>query len=182
MDDLIGIVAVKELWAADSFDLEGLARQPMFVPEAAPAGVVMDTLKQEGRHRALVIDEYGAIQGMVTLHDLMEAIVGEIDLVTSPSEQPAIRREDGSWLLDGALPVREARDFLSLGELPGEREGRFQTLAGFMMYRLGRVPRSSDSLRWQDWRFEVMDMDGRRIDKILAVPLPPAEQPDEPEL
>jgi putative hemolysin len=115
---------------------------------------------------ALVIDEYGGTQGLITLHDILEAIVGEVE-VTEPQ---AVQRQDGSWLLDGALAVEEFKEIFDLGPLPEEERDYYQTLGGFVMMLLGRVPTAGDHFQWAGLRFEVMDMDGKRVDKVLVVP------------
>ena len=119
-----------------------------------------------------VVDEYGAVQGVITERDLLEAITGEFG---APSDEDAwaIRREDGSWLLDGLIPVPEFKDRLELKELPEEDRGRYNTLAGMIMLLLGRLPRTADAVEWQGWRFEVVDLDGKRVDKVLVTRIEP---------
>jgi putative hemolysin len=118
-------------------------------------------------HMAFVVDEYGAVLGLVTPHDLMEAIAGEFRSPV-PEESWALKRPDGSWLLDGALPVEDLRDRLTLKSLPDGAQARFQTLGGMMLFLLGRIPRTGEAAEWEQWRLEVMDMDGKRVDKVLA--------------
>jgi putative hemolysin len=118
-----------------------------------------------------VVDEYGEVQGVITLRDVLEAITGEF----TPSEADdawAIQREDGSWLIDGLIPVPELKDRLEFKNLPDEDRGRYNTLAGMVMLLLGRLPQTTDVVEWEGWRMEVVDMDGKRIDKILASRLP----------
>ena len=115
-------------------------------------------------------DEYGAVEGLVTTNDILEAIVGDIAPAGADDGEEAVRREDGSWLLDGSLPVEEFRDIFPVGKFPGEERGGYHTLAGFVMSHLGRVPRVADHFEWQGLRFEVVDMDGQRIDKVLVAP------------
>ena len=116
---------------------------------------------------ALVVDEYGEVQGLVTPRDVLEAIVGEFK-PERPGDAWVSRREDGSLLLDGVIPVPELKDVLHLKSVPDEEHGRYNTLAGVMMWLLGRVPREGDVAEWQGWRLEILDMDGRRVDKVLA--------------
>jgi putative hemolysin len=114
-----------------------------------------------------VVDEYGEVQGVITLRDVLEAITGEF----TPAESDdawAIQREDGSWLIDGLIPVPELKDRLEIKALPDEDRGRYNTLAGMVMLLLGRLPQTTDRVDWEGWRFEVVDMDGKRIDKVLA--------------
>lgn len=114
-----------------------------------------------------VVDEYGTIKGMVTLRDLLEAVTGEFTPLND-EDAWAIQREDGAWLLDGIIPIPEMKDRLKLTSLPDEDKGRYHTLGGMMMLLLGKVASPTDYVEWQGWRFEVVDMDGKKIDKILA--------------
>ena len=174
LDRLIGIAPVKKLWAAsltgEPIDLRALAEPALIVPESMPAIEVLERFRDRHGNTAMVVDEYGGIQGLLSLHDLMEAITG--DLAPSPeSAGEIVQRPDGSWLLDGALPVHEVRDVLELGPLPGEESGDFETLGGFVMSRLGRIPEVGDTTDWEGHRFEVVDMDGRRVDRVLVSPV-----------
>jgi putative hemolysin len=125
---------------------------------------------------AFVIDEYGEVQGIVTLQDLIEAITGEFR-PRDPETSWAMQREDGSWLLDGHIPVPELKDRLGLDAVPDEERGRYHTLSGLMMLLTGRLPKEGDHVEWELWRFEIVDMDGRTIDKVLAT----RRDPDAPE-
>jgi putative hemolysin len=120
---------------------------------------------------ALVVDEYGDIQGIITLHDLLEVVMGEF---ASPDENDAwaIQREDGSWLLDGAIPIPELQDILQLAATPEQGKGRYHTLSGMIMLLTGHIPRTGEIVDWGGWRYEVVDMDAKKIDKVLARPLP----------
>ena len=118
------------------------------------------------------------MQGIITLYVLLEAVVGDVT-EAAPTETPrALKRDDGSWLLDGMLSVEDFRDLLDLGALPGEDDNTFETLGGFVMARFGRIPAAGDTFEWNDYRFEVLDMDGRRIDKVLLVPADAARTGD----
>jgi putative hemolysin len=121
---------------------------------------------------ACVIDEYGEVQGIVTLKDLIEAITGEFQ-PRDPETSWAVQRQDGSWLLDGHIPVPELKDRLGLNSVPEEERGRYHTLSGMMMLLTGRLPKVADTIEWQDWKFEIVDMDGKTIDKVLATLIPP---------
>ena len=124
-----------------------------------------------------VVDEYGAVQGVITLRDVLEAITGEFG-PESGDDAWAVRREDGSWLMDGLIPVPEIKDRLEIKDLPEEDRGRYNTLAGMIMLLLGRLPRTTDTVEWGDWRFEVVDLDGKRVDKVLVSRnTSPGEQP-----
>jgi putative hemolysin len=171
LDQLIGMAPVKKLWAAslsgEPIDLRALAEPALIVPESMPALEVLERFRDRVDNVAMVVDEYGGIQGLLSLHDLMEAITG--DLTTSQEAAgEVVQRADGSWLMDGALPVHEVREVLDLDPLPGEESGEFETLGGFVMSRLGRIPEVGDMTDWEGRRFEVVDMDGRRVDRVLV--------------
>jgi putative hemolysin len=129
---------------------------------------------------ALVIQEYGDIQGLITLNDILEAIVGDISSRDDLHDPQAVQREDGSWLFDGMLPIDEFKDILHIRALPEEERGNYETLGGFMLMQLGRVPTTADHFEWNRFRFEVVDMDARRIDKVLVQPIK-ANEPNQPE-
>lgn len=174
LDNVLGVVYTKELLArnlADKpVDLRASLRQPLFVPENTRALNLLESFKRFGTHIALVINEYGGVEGLATVNDILEAIVGDIPSVYKPSESQAVQRGDGSWLLDGMLPVEEFKECLNINELPGEKKRSYQTVGGFIMTYLGRIPSAGDHFEWQGVRFEVVDMDRHRIDKVLVVP------------
>jgi len=176
LDDVLGMVNVKELIGIDlhspNFHLTDYIREPMFVPENMQALKVFEQFRATGTHQALVIDEYGGVQGMVTLYDVLEAIVGEIPLDSEDQEQEVVQRADGSYLLDGMLPIDEIKELLDFDELPDEGRAGYQTLSGFVMNQLGSIPRVGQTFTWDTYRFEVVDMDGRRVDKVLVMRLP----------
>ena len=183
LDNCIGILRGRNLLAAELSgglaDLQTLLQPPLYITESARALNVIEQFRQTGVHIALVTDEYGGIEGLVTLTDLMEAIVGDLPSAEDLDEPQIIRREDGSWLLDGALDISEFKDLLERPSLPDEIGGSFHTLGGFVLHVLGRVPRAGDHFSWDGLRFEVMDMDGKRIDKVLVtVHAQPHLQPD----
>ena len=139
----------------------------------------MESFRESGQHVALVHDEYGGIEGIVTLNDVLQAIVGEIPSAED-TDPMVVHREDGSWLLDGLIPIPELKDRLAFREAPEEDKGRYHTLSGMMMWLLGRLPRTGDVAEWERWRLEVVDLDGKRVDKVLASRLPePQEAPPE---
>jgi putative hemolysin len=140
---------------------------PVFVPESLTGIELLENFKNSGINLAFVIDEYGEVQGIVTLKDVMEAITGEFK-PKRPEDAWAVRRDDGTWLLDGFIPVPELKDRLGLKEVPEEEKGRYNTLSGMLMLLVGRLPQTADRCEWEGWSFEVMDMDGHRIDKVLA--------------
>jgi len=176
-DHVLGIVQARELFAqtlrGGVVDVAAAVKPALLVPAVTPVLLILERMRQQRSTVALVIDEYGALQGMVTATDLLEALVGEMPRIGPPGTAPeVVRRSDGSWLLDGALPVEEVRIVLGLDELPGEHDIVVGTLGGFVMANLGRVPREGDRFEWRGWSFEVMDMDERRVDKVLVVPPP----------
>lgn len=139
----------------------------VFVPESLTGMELLENFKNSGAHLAFVVDEYGEVQGAVTLQDVMEAITGEFT-PRRPEDAWAVKREDGSWLLDGLIPIPELKDRLSLREVPEEEKGRYNTLSGMVMLLAGRLPQTGDRCEWEGWIFEIVDMDGKRIDKVLA--------------
>lgn len=175
LDNVIGVVQVKDLLArslaGEAIDLTAALQTPLFVPESMPALNVLELFKQSGTHTALVVDEYGVVQGLVTLNDIMEAIVGDIPSVDELAEPQVVQREDGSWLLDGLLPVEDFFELFNIQALADEQRGNYQTLGGFVTTHLGRIPAAADHFEWRKLRFEVMDMDGNRVDKVLIMPI-----------
>lgn len=176
LENLLGVVHTRDLLARElrgqPFGLASCLRPPVFVPEGTPALKLLDAFRENRVHLVFVVDEYGSLQGVVSLHDLLENVVGELSFSALPEEPEAVQREDGSWLLDGLLPLDRFKEIFGVDRLPGEERGLFHTLAGFAMARLGRVPRTADRFVWKNLRFEVVDMDGRRVDKVLVTLLP----------
>lgn len=183
LDHVVGIVHVKHLLMQcidkQPLNLDGVLRAAVFVPESMPVLKVLESFKKSSVHIALVTDEYGIVQGLVTLTDIMEGIVGDIPTEDELTDLQAIQREDGSWLLDGMMPIEEFQELLDFEEFPDDERGHYQTIGGFVMFKLERVPVPADAFDWGGWRFEVMDMDGNRVDKVLVMQLEPVaeEQP-----
>ena len=169
-----GIIQVKDLVEAQlqgkPVDLRALLRPPLYLPNTVTALRALEMLKKSGEPMALVVDEYGDFEGVVTLTDIMEALVGDIATPGEEENPPVVTRDDGSWLIDGMVPVDEVKDVIGLKHLPGEETGDFQTLGGFIMAQVNRVPRVADHFIVEGFRFEVVDMDGRRVDRVLIVP------------
>ena len=140
----------------------------MYVPESLTGLDLLQSFRASNTQLVFVIDEYGEVLGIVTLRDLLDAITGKF-AAQRPEDQWAVARDDGSWLLDGMIPVPELKDRLQLGALPEEE--RYHTLSGMLMMLLGRLPRTADSVQLAGWRFEVVDIDGKRVDKVLATRL-----------
>jgi putative hemolysin len=172
LGDLLGIASVKDAWAREAAgqpaDVLDALRQPPLVPEGAPASAALEAFKRSGLPVALVIDERGHIEGLVTLTDILEALVGDVPDADEEVEEPIVQREDGSWLVDGLLAANELKERLGLGKLPREEEADYQTVGGMVMDALGRVPATGDRFEWEGYSFEVLDMDGRRVDKVLV--------------
>lgn len=169
LDRVVGMVQAKDLlsesWSGQSLDLRALARPPLYLPETMLALRALERFKQTGNHAALLVDEFGGIEGMVTLIDMMEAIVGDIPSLEEIAEPPVVRRDDGSWLVEGYYEADDLKELLHVDALPDEED--FQTLGGFIVSRIGRLPRVGDTFEWSGYRFEVVDMDGNRVDKVL---------------
>lgn len=176
LDNVLGVLQINALLAqclaGNPIDLTSSLRQSVFVPESTRALKVLELFKQSGPHLALVVDEYGVIQGLVTLNDILEALVGDIPSTDNTDELEAVQREDGSWLVDGMFSVEEFQKLFDIEELPGQERGNYHTLGGFVITYLGRIPTAADYFQWENFRFEVMDMDGNRVDKVLVMPLP----------
>jgi len=173
-DNVLGMVKAKDLLSAvlsgKPLDLRASLRQPLFVPESMMALRLLELFRESRSHVALVVSEHGSVEGLVTLTDVLEAIVGDLVPPGGPAEPPAVRREDGSWLLDGGITIDDFKEIFPVGQMPGEEDGAYQTLAGFIITRLGRIPAAADRFEWGGLSFEVMDMDGRRVDKVLVTP------------
>ena len=174
LDNVLGVMPVTDLLArsfrGEALDLTVGLRQPIFVPESTRGLKVLELFKQTITHMALVVDEYGVIQGLVTLNDIMSEIVGDVPSTDGQDQPQAVQREDGSWLLDGMLPVEEFLELFGMEKWQSEESGSYQTLGGFVITHLGRIPAAADHFEWQSMRIEVMDMDGNRVDKVLVVP------------
>jgi len=172
LDDVTGIVQAKDLLTANlagrPMDLKALVQQPLFVPRTISALALLESFRSSGQHIALVVDEYGGIEGLLTHHDILEAIAGDMPFDAKPSDPKAVQRHDGSWLLDGMLSVDEFKEIFHVESLPGEKRDAYQTLGGFIFTQMGRVPSVAEHFEWNDLRFEVVDMDGKRIDKVLV--------------
>ncbi len=167
MDHVVGLLNAKtllsRLLAGEAFDIETVMVDAQFVPESTPASRVLDIFRESAQHIAIVIGEYGGMEGLVTIQDILEEIVGDVE-ETAPQ---ATKRDDGSWLIDGLISVDDFKDLFSVDKLPGEHES-FSTLGGFVMAQLGDIPKPGDHFDWTTLHFEVMDMDGNRVDKVLV--------------
>ena len=182
-EQVIGLVSVKAMWANHAFGvptaLRHLLTPPLVVPETMVASAVLEQFKRSGQHIALVNDEFGALAGVVTLKDVLEAIVGDIP-ESGQSGPKCVTRPDGSLLMDATFDIDEFKELADFDALPNEEETEFQTVGGFVLTHFGRIPSAGDRFEYEGWRFEVMDMDRQRIDKVLiSPPSKPAKEPSE---
>ena len=177
LHDILGVISSKQLFNQMQRNRQvnlGAQLQPcVYVPESLTGMELLEQFRASSTQMVFVIDEYGEIQGLVTLQDVLEAVTGEFK-PRKPEDAWAVQREDGSWLLDGLIPLPELKDRLDLKAAPEEDKGRYHTLSGMMMWLLGRLPHTGDAAEWEQWRFEVVDLDGKRVDKVLANRLPEA--------
>jgi putative hemolysin len=180
---VLGIVNARDLFrqairkgSLQQIDIDAELDAPLYVPESVSAIDLLEQLKINHAELAMVVDEYGEIQGMITLTDVMTALVGEVPSMDDDEAPDAVRREDGSWLMDGSTVLDRFR-YLTGAELafPDQDADAYHTLAGFILYQLGYIPKAGEKLDWEGWRFEVVDMDGNRIDQLLVMPI--AAQP-----
>ena len=165
---VIGLAQLLTLPEGEERPIEHFARQADFVPETQTGMELLERLRDQSSRMVFVVDEYGEVQGLLTPLDVLQAITGELKPDTQ-TEAWAIQREDGSWLLDGLMPVSELKARLALDELPSEDRGRYNTLAGLLLFALGRLPKTGEKVRLGQWECEILDLDGRRIDKVLAL-------------
>lgn len=177
LDNVMGVVHAKDLLfrteGVDRIEFEGALFPALFVPESMRGLKVLERFKETGIHLAIVVDEYGKVEGVVTLTDLLEAIVGDIPNIDELTEPPIILRGDGSWLVDGMISIDDFKENFDIEKMPDEDAGVYQTLGGFAMTQFERIPRSGDHFDWGGLRFEVVDMDYNRVDKLLITPLRP---------
>jgi putative hemolysin len=169
LDQVLGVVQAKDLLLdclnGDMFDIKGAMHEPLLIPEKMPVLKALELFKQSGLHMALVFDEYGGIEGLITLIDILEAIVGDIPTMSERVEPPIVQRADGSWLVDGLITIDDFQEAFAVLSLPGE--GKYLTLGGFVVFMLGSVPVTGHYFEWGGFRFEVADMDRYRVDKVL---------------
>lgn len=172
IDDILGVVDVKDLliqsFTGKPFSIKGLLKLPLFLYEGTPGLKVLEMFKTTGTHIAVVLSEYGSVVGLLTLNDILKAIIGEMPTDADPVDPKAVRRDDGSWLLNGMMTVDEFKDAVGGTSLP---EGDYRTLAGFLVSRLGHIPEVSERCEWGGYRFEVAEMDGHRVDSVVVTSL-----------
>lgn len=182
--DVVGVVSAQSLLRRAVLGMPlslanlGDELQPgVFVPETLSGMELLEQFRASGAELVLVVDEYGEVQGMITVRDMLEAITGEF---TTPMDDDvwAVSHGEGGWIFDGLIPVHELKDRLDLRDLPEEDRGRYNTLAGMIMLLLGRVPVTADSVDWENWRFQVVEMEGKRIDRVYATPIDEPQSDD----
>ncbi|QQP91098.1 HlyC/CorC family transporter [Skermanella sp. TT6] len=183
LDEIVGIVKTKDLLdqllTGRPLDLQSCIEKPLIIHDGTKVLRVLELFKQTGQHMAIVVDEYGSVEGIATAADILETIAGDFP-EAGEDEAGLVRREDGTWLVDGMLPIDEAEHRLGLRGLRGDRD--FHTLAGFVMAELGHVPSAGEHFSWRGSRFEVVDMDGRRVDKVLVTTRPADKEDDGPSI
>jgi len=181
-ENVLGMIQAKDLLHRllddKSVTLTELVRPPLYVPEAISPMQLLEQFKRTRNHTALVVDEYGEIEGLVSINDVMEAIVGDLPTEASDSDEEIVQRDDGSWLVDGMMSLDDFKEHFDLDMIEGEETGDFQTVAGFVIFMLGRVPATADRVEWGGFTFEVVDMDRTRVDKLLVTAPPPEVTPD----
>ena len=180
--DVVGVLELKSLTtrlARGDDNLFQTLREPLYVSESTHAMKLLEIFREEHQSMALVVDEYGEIQGLVTISDLMGAVVGRLQAVENSDEDAlVVTRDDGSLLVDGSLPVDDLRELMGGIELPDAEEGDYYTLAGMCMHSFGRIPHAGEHFDWLGWRIEIIDLDGARIDKLLLRRLPEEDADD----
>ena len=183
-ENIVGILRTTDLlkaaMAGEPLDILPSLHPPLYVPAGVTTTQLLENFRNARLQSALIVDEYGELQGLVTLTDVLTSIVGELPSGDMSSDQDVVKREDGSWLMDGGISVERLKSVLEMeADLPGEEENAFNTLGGFVMHMLGRIPAVADHLDWGDYRFEVMDMDKNRVDKVLVAHTAPSKVDEE---
>lgn len=171
-EKIIGVIHARDILArqiaGETVEPAACMQDPLFVPETLTCIRMLETFRDSPLQIAFVVDEYGDFQGLVTINDILEAIVGDLPSSNGGGEQMVVERAQGSWLIDGMLDTMDLKELLELRELPGEADGGYHTLGGMAMIQVGRVPRPADTFDWGGYRFEIVDMDGTRVDKVLV--------------
>lgn len=188
VDNVVGVLQTGDLLkraiagqSLGAADVESALKPPLYVPETVTTTQLLENFRQSRMQFALIVDEYGELQGLVTLTDVLTSIVGEIDIPSALEEQDLVQREDGSWLVDGGVSVERLKSVLDIDDdLPDEDDNEYNTVGGFVMHTLGRIPVTADHFDCVGLRFEVMDMDRTRVDKVMVSRRPEAEAPAEP--
>jgi putative hemolysin len=169
VDEVIGILHVKDLIAQGMNgmpNIEAALREPLFIDEHMPILKLFERFQTSPVHMAIVLDEHGSFEGIITPVDILTAIGGDLPEHDGDSDPDAVRREDGSWLLSGRIAIEDVERHIGVSGMNDDED--FRTLAGFVLQRLGHIPVTGEAFSWRNWRFEVVDLDGRRIDKVVA--------------
>ncbi|MGL5512943.1 MAG: hemolysin family protein [Sporomusa sp.] len=178
LDEIVGVVHIREILSArdrSSLPIEENTQQPLFIPRSLRAFKLLEQFQQTGTHIAFVMDEFGGMVGLVTLHDILEQLVG--DMPEEEDDNPGIiQRDDNSWLIDGLLPIEEFKEVFDINEMPGDDKDHYQTLGGFITSYLGNMPKTGETFEWASLKFEIVDMDRMRIDKVIITRLPLANE------
>ncbi len=170
LDNFLGVIQLKDIYDVEITSgktLEKYMKNPVIIPESSDILDVLKLFKESTQHvhMALIIDEYGSVEGLITLYDILEAIVGDIPDIDEPE---VVKRLNGGWLVDGAIQIDEFKELLGIEELPEEENDIYNTLAGFILYRLGRIPHTGETFKCGQINIEIVDMDGHHIDKVLV--------------
>ncbi|KAF0099076.1 MAG: hypothetical protein FD187_2861 [bacterium] len=177
LEHIAGILRTSDLLqpmlSGAPLDIESRLREPLYVPDSVTTTQLLESFRQSRMQIALIVDEYGELEGLVTLTDVLTSIVGDLPSAEGPDDMDVVQREDGSWLVDGSVTAERLKSVFDIeADLPGEEENAYNTLGGFVMHMLGRVPTVADHFDWEGLRFEVVDMDRNRVDKVLVSRLP----------
>ena len=172
LDQVVGIIrtedTLKHFLEEGTIDIPKSLHKPLLIPSNTPALKVLELFKKSGVHLALIVDEYGMVEGLLSLTDILEAIVGDIPVASEMDEKEILQRDNNSWLIDGLISTDEFKDYFHLKKLAGEKLGGYHTLGGFVMSQLGRIPKTGDKAEYDQFSFEIVDMDGNRVDKVLV--------------
>jgi putative hemolysin len=181
LDKVVGVISVKSLLgcclAGKKLNFEDYITPAVFVPENSIALNVLEIFRSTEAKMVLVIDEYGGVQGLLTVRDILQSVIGVFQASDLMQEPHILKRSDGSWLVDGATPVDEFMDSFNLSDMPDYERGHYETMGGFILNQMGKIPMTGESFGWSGLRFEIVDMDGLRVDKILIKPTAKAPGP-----
>ncbi len=180
LENVLGILhrsdLLKTVMSGEAFDIVNTLRPTLYVPDSMTLAHLLEFFREVRDDFAVIVNEYGDTEGLVTLSDVLAAIVGELPTVASSLDPDVVQREDGSWLVDGGLSIKRLKTVIGMnGYLPGETNNAYNTVGGFILFQLEKIPRVADNFAYADWYFEVVDIDGIRIDKVLITPIPPAD-------
>ncbi len=171
LDNVIGIIRTEQFISNylrdEKASFDKILHKPLIVPSHTPAFRVLELFKKTGIHLAIIVDEYGMVEGVISVGDILEAIVGDLPEVFEQEEKEIIKRDKKTWFIDGLLAIDEFKDHFQIKKLPGEQAGEFHTIGGYVMHKLGKVPKTGDTFTIENYLFEVVDMDGNRVDKII---------------